>query len=182
MAKKTKPIDKAKLQERMKKDPSLRAKLETGLAKAEKSFDMISAKLDHLTTPSLVHKPDTQTTATKARKHGGGKLQAAPAKECVPTQTDVKKVAKPQCESVQPAMAKAARVNDVRLRGHDLWGQAAAKAAAELQAEFDSSTLCKQGLKLYEIVLKDKTARLHKKLKNREKWKIKKQGSLSPKT
>ena len=126
---KTKPIDKAKLQERINKDQSLRAKLETVLAKAEKRFDTISAKLDHLTTPPLVHKPDTQTTATKTRKHRGGKSQAAPAKECVPTQTDAKKAAKPQYESVQPAMAKAAQVNDVKLRRHDLWGQAAAKAA-----------------------------------------------------
>merc|ERR1719409_1390028 len=53
--------------------------------------------------------------------------------------------------------------------GTDLWLRAEEKATAEMRTEFEYQALCEQGRKLYHLVLRDKTVRLHNKLKLRHK-------------
>jgi len=84
---------------------------------------------------------------------------------------------KPQSECTKHIARCAVKI-DAAPKGA-LLEQARLKAEAEMTAEFCFDSLCEQGKRLYEIVLIDKTKRLHNKLKHRSKWREKKKAAAS---
>lgn len=88
---------------------------------------------------------------------------------------------KPSVRSTKPAVVRghleSVKIGEAKgmLRQH-----AMAKATAEMSEQFDFDSLCPQGKQLYEMVLTDKIARLHRKLKHRNKFKEKKQRDSQP--
>lgn len=113
------------------------------------------------------HSVDTrQTKAEKAGKQSCEKPRAAAAKDRTT-----------RCESARPGPQSSRSENEGKKGGRELWDVAVDKARLELEAEFNYNALCKQGRKLFNMVLVDKTKRLHGKLKAREKWRTKKKAT-----
>lgn len=82
-----------------------------------------------------------------------------------------------EAECAMPVVRKHGSHADIDMAGGMvLFDKAKQKATAELAAEFDYADLCEQGRKLYDMVLNDKTKRIHSAMKHRAK----KKGSLSP--
>jgi len=110
-------------------------------------------------------------------KPRGGEQQAAEMNEdntkCGKSQIAVQNDCEPTGESAQQPRSK--QKHGVKVDKQDgMWDAAMNKARVELEQEFDYNKLCKQGRRLFQMVMQDKTKRLYGKLKQRAQWKIKK--------
>jgi len=134
-------------------------------------LSMVSSKQEAQSQPTVPTQQTTKsanTSDTKQVVKGGETDTPQTAEEC----------SKLVSEKIKLVMA--ARTEKIEVAGCTLMEHAEQKARKEMEAEFDFESLCEQGKQLYRLVLHDKTARLHRKLKHRSKWKEKKKSTMQP--
>lgn len=130
----------------------------------------------------LKHKSQPKSKE-KGSRHMGEKLQDSSVKEGKSAHEKPQAVAgkssEPMCEGEQPRPRSSQDANEDKSMCK-MWDVAVLKAQAEMNEDFNYNALCAQGKRLFEMVLVDKTKRLHGKLKARARWKQKQKQKAAP--